>query len=199
MENTGVADCRNTAGRPRCPGKDAAILTSALTLLTQQGFTRMTLDAVARAAGVSKATIHLRFKTKTELAAAALKTLRPCSRPPETGDALADLVAQLADFAATLTRTHGMSLIGTCLAEEAHTPELLAHFREHAVQPRRTAVRRLLERARAQGALAPDADPDALTSALLGVFYADHLAGRATDEDWAERAAAAVLGVRSHP
>ncbi|MCX5317645.1 TetR family transcriptional regulator [Streptomyces sp. NBC_00154] len=32
---------------------------------------------MARAADVSKATIHLRWKAKTELAAAALKTLRP--------------------------------------------------------------------------------------------------------------------------
>ncbi|WP_431968207.1 TetR/AcrR family transcriptional regulator C-terminal ligand-binding domain-containing protein [Actinacidiphila sp. bgisy160] len=193
MEKTETEGCRSPAGRPRCAGKESAILAAALTLLAEQGFTRMTLDAVARAAGVSKATIHLRFKTKAELAAAALKTLHPCSAPPETGDVRADIVALLADFSATLIRTGGVALIGTCLAEEAHTPELLALFREHAVQPRRAALRRLLDRARTQGELACDADPDTLASALLGVFYADHLAGRSTGRDWAERTVAPVL------
>ncbi|MEN1888652.1 TetR/AcrR family transcriptional regulator [Streptomyces mirabilis] len=193
MEKTDPEGCRSTAGRPRCPGKEAAILDAALTLLTEQGFTRMTLDQVARAAGVSKATIHLRFKTKAELATAALRTLRPCSAPPQTGNIRADLVAWLADFADTLTRTHGMALIGTCLAEDAHTPELLELFREHAVQPRRTAVRRLLEQARSLGEVAADADPEVLTSALLGAFFADHLAALATTADWAERTVAAVL------
>ncbi|MDF3301042.1 TetR/AcrR family transcriptional regulator [Streptomyces tropicalis] len=197
MERTGPGDCRGATGRPRCPGKEAAILAAALTLLSEQGFVRMTLDGVARAAGVSKATIHLRFRTKTELAAAALRTLRPCSVPPETGDVRADLAAQLADFADTLARTSGMVLVGTCLAEEAHTPELLELLREHAVEPRRAAVRRLLDRARAQGLLRPEADLDASASALLGAFYADHLAGRATDEGWADRTVSAVLGALS--
>jgi AcrR family transcriptional regulator len=195
MKKTDTEGCRSPAGRPRCSGKEAAILAAALTLLAEQGFTRMTLDGVARAAGVSKATIHLRFKTKTELAVAALGTLHPCSAPLVTGDVRTDLVAQLADFANTLTRTHGMALIGTCLAEEAHTPQLLRLFREHAVQPRRTAIRQLLDRARARGEVTPDTDPDALTSALIGAFYADHLAGRATVEDWAERTVSAVLAM----
>jgi len=185
--------CHGTAGRPRCPGKEAAILAAALTLLTQQGFTRMTLDNVARTAGVSKATIHLRWKTKTELAAAALATLRPCSAPTTTGEVHADVAAQLADFAATLTRTGGMALIGTCLAEENHTPELMELLREHAVLPRRAALRQTLDHARRQGALAVDADPDTLTSALLGAFYADYLAGRSGPSGWAERIVAALL------
>ncbi|AVZ76717.1 TetR family transcriptional regulator [Streptomyces lunaelactis] len=195
MGKTHADRCHGAAGRPRCPAKEAVILDAALMLLSERGFTRMPLDGVARAAGVSKATIHLRFRTKTELAAAALKTLRPSSAPPETGDVRADLVAQLADFAATLTRTPGMALIGTCLAEEAHTPELLQLFRECAVQPRRDAMRRLLDRACVQGVLASGADPDAVTSALLGASYADHLAGRTTAEGWAERTVAGVLAL----
>lgn len=194
MEKTDMAEaCRGIAGRPRCPGKGADILEAALSLLADQGFTRMTLDAVARAAGVSKATIHLRFRTKAELAAAALKTLRPCPALPVTGDLCTDLAAVLDDFAGTLVHTRGMALTGTCLAEEDHTPELLELLREYAVLPRRRSVLRLLDAARSQGRLAPDADLEALTSALLGACYADHLAGRAITGDWAERTVASVL------
>jgi AcrR family transcriptional regulator len=186
--------CHGTAGRPRCPGKETAILAAALTLLAQQGFTRMTLDKVARAAAVSKATIHLRWRTKTELAAAALASLRTRSTPAPTGDMRADLAAQLADFADTLTRTGGMALIGTCLAEEKHTPELLELLREHAVLPRRAGLVQVLREARSRGALAGHVDPESLASALLGTFYSDYLAGRTVASGWADRTVAALLG-----
>ncbi|MGW6393023.1 TetR family transcriptional regulator [Streptomyces sp. NPDC055103] len=62
--------CRGTAGRPRCPDKETAALAAALTLLAEQGFSRMPLDQVARAAGVGGAAIHLRYKAKTQPAAA---------------------------------------------------------------------------------------------------------------------------------
>jgi AcrR family transcriptional regulator len=193
MEKT-EAGCRGAPGRPRCPGKEAAILGAARTLLADRGFTRMTLDEVARVAGVSKATVHLRWRTKAELAAAALSTLRPAGTATPTGDPRADLVAQLADFADTMIRSGGMALVGTCLAEEGHTPELLDVFREYAVLPRRAAIRRTLDRARRRGTLAADTDPDALTSALLGAFHADYLAGRVGAAEWAERTVAAVIG-----
>ncbi|WP_222123165.1 helix-turn-helix domain-containing protein [Streptomyces sp. SLBN-118] len=59
-----------TVGRPRCPGKQAEMLDAALTLPAEQGFTRVTLGHVARAAGVSKTTVLLRWWTKADLAAA---------------------------------------------------------------------------------------------------------------------------------
>ena len=47
---------------------------------------------MARTAGVSKATVHLRWKTKTALAAAALTTLRPRGTPSAVGDPYSDLI-----------------------------------------------------------------------------------------------------------
>ncbi|MCX5317644.1 hypothetical protein [Streptomyces sp. NBC_00154] len=58
-------------------------------------------------------------------------------------------------------------------------------------------MRRLLDQARAQGDLSLDADPEALASALLGAFYADHLAVRAPAVGWAEHTVAVVLAPAS--
>ena len=102
--------------------EDTAILEAALQLLASQGFTRMTLDQVAAAAGVSKSTIHLRWRTKADLVTAALESLRRTAARILTGDTRGDLVGLLDDFAAVLARVHGMPMIGTCLSEEAHTP-----------------------------------------------------------------------------
>ncbi|MCD0484405.1 TetR/AcrR family transcriptional regulator [Streptacidiphilus sp. ASG 303] len=181
------------AGRPRSAAKDEAILRAALELLASQGYVRMTLDQVAAAAGVSKSTIHLRWRTKADLLTAALAGARMADAPPPRGEVREDLVAVLRDFAATVERVRGMALIGTCLAEEAHTPELLALLRERTVLPRRALLRELLERARDAGAVRADADLEGAVSALLGPFYADYLAAGRARPDWAEHAVDLVL------
>lgn len=176
------------AGRPRSAQKNDAILRAALDLLARQGYVRMTLDQVAAAAGVSKSTIHLRWKTKADLLTAALAGVRMADAPPPSGDVRTDLVDILRDFAATVERVNGMALIGTCLAEEDHTPELLALLRARTVLPRRALLREVLERAREAGSIRRDADLEAAVSALLGPFYADYLAGRGGRAEWAEQA-----------
>lgn len=181
------------AGRPRSAEKDEAILRAALELLAAQGYVRMTLDQVATAAGVSKSTIHLRWKTKADLLTAALAGLRMADAPPASGDIRTDLVDILRDFATTVERVNGMALIGTCLAEEPHTPELLALLRERTVLPRRALLREALEQAREAGQVRADADLEAATSALLGPFYADYMAGRGGQPEWAEQAVDLVL------
>lgn len=181
------------AGRPRSADKQDAILRAALALLADRGYTRMTLDQVAAAAGVSKSTIFLRWKTKADLVTAALASLRITACAATTGDVRADLIAILEDFAATVQRVRGMALIGTCLAEERHTPELLALLRERTVLPRRELLRTALEQARERGEIAADADLDAAVSALLGPFYADYMAASSARPRWAETAVDLVL------
>ncbi|MFI1564436.1 TetR/AcrR family transcriptional regulator [Streptomyces sp. NPDC020490] len=186
------------AGRPRSAEKDAAILRAALELLASHGYTRMSLSQVAASAQVSKSTIHLRWKTKADLLTAALAAVRMVDAPPSTGTTREDLVAILDDFAATVRRVRGMALIGTCLAEEAHTPDLLALLRERTVLPRRALLREVLERARLRGEIAQDADLETAVSALLGPFYADYMAGRGGRQEWAEQAVDLVLaGLRT--
>ncbi|MFL4952751.1 helix-turn-helix domain-containing protein [Streptomyces sp. MMS24-I31] len=100
MRTTDRGDCPGTAGRPRCQGKQEAILDAALTLLAEQGFTRMTRHQVARTVAVGKATVHLRFRTKAGPAAAAPAALRPCAAPGPAGDPQGDPRARPAGLAA---------------------------------------------------------------------------------------------------
>jgi AcrR family transcriptional regulator len=182
-----------SAGRKRSPEKDVAILKAALELLASQGYVRMTLDQVAAAAGVSKSTIHLRWKSKDDLVTAALASARMAEGSAAGGDTRSALVAILEEFADTVESVRGMALIGTCLAEEAHTPGLLAMLRERTVLPRRALLRSALERARDRGEIRPDADLEPAVSALLGPFYSDYLAGRGGRPQWAQDAVDLVL------
>ncbi|HEX8971621.1 TetR/AcrR family transcriptional regulator [Oryzihumus sp.] len=180
------------AGRPRSPEKEAAILREALRLLSTEGYARMTLQLVADAAGVSKSTIHLRWQTKADLVTAALEAMRMVHTEAGSGDTRADLVAILEDFERTIEQVNGMALIGTCLAEEGRAPELLQLLRERTVLPRRELLREVLERAVAAGEVRSGVDLEGAVSALLGPYYADHLAGRVAP-GWAPAAVDLVL------
>ena len=164
-------------GRPRSERVDEAILGAARAELAERGYARMSVDAVAARAGVSKPTVYLRHPTKADLATAAIASMRAASRPAPTGDVRADLIAHLRMLRAGLERPYGMATLGTVLAEEHETPELLALFRERLVAPRRRELRAVLAAARDRGELRADADLDVAVAALVGAFFARYLAG----------------------
>ena len=89
-----------------------------------------------------------------------------------------------------------MALVGTVLAEEAHTPELLAAFRRWLVEPRRAMVRQALAEAMEDGELADGADTDVLANLLVGSFYGRYLAGQPIPPAWVDRILDAVAPIR---
>jgi AcrR family transcriptional regulator len=172
---------------------DAAIIEAAVHLLSTEGYARMSMDGVAARAGVSKATLYLRYSGKADLATAALAHLRETGRPPATGDLRADLVAQLRQARRNAERVTVMSLVGTCLTEELHTPELLRLFRERTLQPRRAIYRRMLDDAAAGGVIDPRADRETAIDLLTGAYQARYLSGDPFPARWEEGVVDAVL------
>jgi AcrR family transcriptional regulator len=164
-------------GRPRSRHVDEAILAAARDELAERGYARMSVDGVAARAGVSKPTVYLRHPSKAELATAAIASMRVDPRPGPTSDVRADLVTHLRLLRAGLERPYGMATLGTVLAEEHETPELLALFRERLVVPRRRELRAVLEAARGRGELRPRVNLDVAVNALVGAFFARYLAG----------------------
>ena len=164
------------AGRPRDKETERRILEVTVRLLAEEGYSRMSIDGVAAAAAVSKPTIYRRWSGKADLATAAICTIRLAEPEVSTGSTVGDLTAALQNFSRSLLRPNGMALVGTVLAEERHTPELLALFRERLVMPRRTIIRGILERARRHRGLRPGVDLDVSVSMLVGAFYARYLA-----------------------
>lgn len=179
-------------GRPRNSETEARILQIALRHLAENGYSRMSLDGIALEAGVSKPTMYRRWSSKADLATAALRTMQLAEPAVATGSTLGDLTGTLKNFSRSLLRPNGMSLIGTVLAEEAHTPELLKLFRERIVGPRRTMFRVILERAQTAKELRAGVDIDAAVNMLVGAFYARYLAGGKIPPGFAEEVARTV-------
>jgi AcrR family transcriptional regulator len=176
-------------GRPRSKEVDRAILDAALRLMEREGYARMSMELVAAEAGVTKATIYRRYSGKEELASAAIADLRERRAPRATGDAYADLVAELRHFRRGIERPNGMAMLGTVLAEERHVPDLLAHFRREVVLPRRARLRAILQRAE----LRPALDVEIAINMAVGSYYAAYLAGGRPAAGWERRVARALL------
>lgn len=77
-----------------------------------------------------------------------------------------------------------MSLVGTVLAEEAHTPELLTLFRARLVATRRKILHSILLRAKKRKELRRAVNLDCVVDMLVGAFYARYLATSTVPPDF---------------
>ena len=76
-------------GRPRSAEADEAIERATLELLAAHGYRALSVEQVARVAGVGKATIYRRHRSKEELVAAAVRRLHHALDVPEDTGSLA--------------------------------------------------------------------------------------------------------------
>src|SRR4051794_36988467 len=138
-----MSDAPTTAarGRPRSSAADAAIVRATLELLVEEGFRALSVEQVARRAGVGKATIYRRHRDKHELVAAAVRHLHADLRVPEdTGTLRGDFAAVAAQAVTAGGRTGALTFMPRMLAEASGEPELHAIFTECLVEPRRRVL-----------------------------------------------------------
>ena len=152
----------------------------------------MSLTAIAEEAGTTRQALYRRWPTKADLATAAVAAMSRTAERRPTEDPYADLVRESLDaFRRGVRRPDGVSMVGTMLLRSTD-PELVAFYRERIVAPRRAALRAILERAKDEGLLDPDADLDAALGMFTGSWYARSLEGVRPLSRWAERTAAVV-------
>jgi AcrR family transcriptional regulator len=86
-----------TGGRRLDESRDAAIASAVVEVLGRSGYAGLTMDAVAMAAGVGKATIYRRWSSKAELLLSVMDVVgAPVLQVPDTGKLREDLVEVLA-------------------------------------------------------------------------------------------------------
>jgi AcrR family transcriptional regulator len=176
------------AGRPRNPDLDRAILAAAADHLGEFGYARMSLESVAAAAGTTVPSLRRRYRNKAELVSRVIGSLRVEEPPAAAATPRAHALAVLENFHGNLRAIPALAILGSLLAEEARHPELLDLFKSRIVEPRRTLLRQAL----AAGGLPDSTDLDALTSMLIGSFYARYVTVEGIPEDWPNRVLSVV-------
>ncbi|MEV0354200.1 TetR/AcrR family transcriptional regulator [Nonomuraea sp. NPDC050680] len=158
-------------GRPRDGRVDGAIAAAARELLAEQGYARLTVDAVAARAGVGKAAIYRRHATKEQMIFAAVMHDLDLATPPDAGSLAADLAAVVRDIVTSLA-TPPPGVVPGLLADVHADAAMAATFVGTFVKAERDCVMEVLERAVDRGELSRLPDPAVVHALLLGPIFA---------------------------
>ncbi|RDI65529.1 TetR/AcrR family transcriptional regulator [Nocardia pseudobrasiliensis] len=160
---------RPRSGNRRDEAARLAVLHAADDLLVEHGFGALTIEAIARRAGVAKQTIYRWWPSKVEI---LLDTLIEDSEkrfPVPADRATVDGIrGYLRGFARFLTRDPAGKVLLALLAQAQHDPATAASLRQRYLAPRRARERELLTRAVDAGEIAPRLGVDAALDALVG-------------------------------
>ncbi|MFR9801034.1 TetR/AcrR family transcriptional regulator [Pseudonocardia sp. RS010] len=136
------------AGRPRDPDVDRRVASAAVELFGTQGWAGFSVEAVARRAGVGKASIYLRWPSKEALLVGALADRVPPVADVDTGTVRGDLVR----LARQLLEMHlgpsgrAVERMGLDAPQLPGVAERWERHREAQVRAARAMVRRGIER-----------------------------------------------------
>jgi AcrR family transcriptional regulator len=111
----------------------------------------MTLDVVARAAGVSKPTLYRRWRSKAELTVAALIRHYGAEPVSDNGSLREDLLQAQRHTAALLGDPTTVHILSALLADLSRDPELNRTWKDGFLAPRRRSFQAALDRARTRG------------------------------------------------
>ena len=142
-------------GRPRDPSRDGVIRAAILALLAEVGYGALTMDAVAAEAGVGKATIYRRWRTKEDLVVDTISEINRAEMPvPDTGSLEGDLREMLHAVVASMNGLNGAAT-QSLLSTIPHHPALAAAFREGPLGIWRHGFDEIFARAEARGEVRP--------------------------------------------
>jgi AcrR family transcriptional regulator len=189
----------NTNRKPdqRAERSKRAILDATRELLAEEGDVRsLTVEAVAARSGVAKTTIYRRWRDKWELAldAVMIDMLPGFANPVDVGDTRKELITFVNAVTKMLSaRPYGPAMQGL-VSEVATEPRLARTYREQVVEPRRTELAPVIERAIARGDLRPDTDVRLVHELLVGpIFYRLFFSGGPIDRKLGARLVDAIL------
>lgn len=182
-----------TAGRPRDPRIDAAILQAAADLLVEIGYSNLTMAAVAERAGTTKTAIYRRWSSKAELVHEAAFPAAPTALAAPAGDIGADVRAMIGAARDVYTSPVVRAALPGLIADMADDAALSTRVRSRFTDLF-AAVRTRLDDAVARGEVLGDVDPDRLIEVIGGATMLGLLLSTdgGLDDEWVERTSAIV-------
>src|SRR5262249_32962233 len=142
------------------------------------GYEAMTMQGVARQAGVGKTTIYRRWPSKQHLVLAALRALQAEVPLVDTGHLRQDLLTMVESaLALGVSHPHLQSFALRAATELAAQPALLQEVLTHVLPTRFQDFADLIERAKARGELRADLRSEVAFSLVAGPIYYHWLLG----------------------
>ncbi len=177
---------RSAPGRP-------PVLAAARALLAEQGVGGVSIDAVARRAGVARSTVYRHFRDRAELLAAAIDELTPPPpRVPE--DTVRDDLRTLCAGLAAALQSSTWSALVPALLQATDNDARYGQAYAAAAERRQRDFLDAVERGVSRGELPPGTDGELVADLLAGAVYYRRLVSRVeTDDAFLDAAVDAVL------
>jgi AcrR family transcriptional regulator len=171
-----------------------AIRNAVMQELADVGYGRLSIEAVARRAGVGKTAIYRRWSNKLEMVLEIVSDVAGRAVPlPDTGSLAGDLRLLMMIVSKALQHRIASQIIPDLMAEASRNPQI-AETLQRALRTHQQAVGdKLVGQAVARGELPPDADPEMAVDLILGPLYWRLAVARTPiDENYLDQLTAAV-------
>ncbi len=162
---------KNPRGRPPSKASRQKALVAAYEILMNDGFGRLSIEAVAAKSGVGKPTIYRNWANSSELAMAALMEGHHEASTDKTGSLKDHLESQIMSIVMAFATTRGRQ-IALALAAADQDSEMTKAFRNRVVLSGRENGRRLVESAIRNGEIAVPAEIEVCLDMIYApIFY----------------------------
>jgi AcrR family transcriptional regulator len=174
---TGGRDTRIAArGRPRDDAFDARILAAGFEELARGGISHFSVSAVARAAGVAKGSIYLRWPTREQLILDASALILNDIAPPRPGGVTEQLIELAEQWASVFSQPRAVELLLRIDADRNAHPELFQKIFRRVQGAGNRIVEQTIQAAQARGELHRGVNATLLTRMFVGALFVEALA-----------------------
>ena len=168
---TAHAEQKRGPGRPRSSEAQQAVLDATNRMLQTVGVRDLTIEAIAREAGVGKPTIYRWWPSKNAVVLdAVFSSVSAEIEYPKTKSAVAALKQQVTRALKLLDSRPGQ-VLAAIIGEGQADPDTLQSFNERFLLIRRAAARHLIERGKRSGEIAKGVDVELAIDLIYGPLY----------------------------
>lgn len=149
-----------------------AIRNAVMHELAEVGYGRLSIEAVARRAGVGKTAIYRRWTNKLEMVLEIVSDVAGRSVPlPDTGSLAGDLQLLLMIVSRALQHRIASQIIPDLMAEASRNPQIAATLQKALHTHQRAVGDKLIGQAIARGELPEGTDSEVAVDLILGPLY----------------------------
>jgi AcrR family transcriptional regulator len=163
--------------------------------LAAVGYSKLSIEAVAKRAGTGKAAVYRRWPSKQAMTVALVSEAAiAATGTPDTGSLRGDVTQLLREFTAALHHPMVGRIVPDLFAETVRNPELGQSLRAAVRDPRREHAAQILRQAIERGELPADTDVElALDFMVSPLYWRLVVTGAPVAEDYLERLVTKII------